>query len=263
MGGVSTVRRGSKLVRQEHIKATDQPSGYFVLHDSTKGEGVFYINIESCDVQHSIILEQPDPLDEQSTLPSGNDASASTPQEDTSCLDLESPFCTPLSHGVSFIAGQLEFSLIALPLSQVLTLRMFAAARRGDIEELKSIIDSSVAAGVTSPHVVVTPTLNVDVNRYSTVSVVSEEGLDVNVEYEAPSYGDDSVFSYSHGLGRRRSSGSAVRLVVPVSPSSPGLTAHNLPQVHVMHKLLLHIAIQNRDVKMVKFLLEKRADVRT
>lgn len=227
---------------------------------------MFYINIESCDIQHSTILEQPDALDEQSTPASDSGASSSVPQEDVPSCDgqdsgLQSPFCTPLRHGVSFVAGQLEFSLSALPLSQVLTLQMFAATRKGDIEQLNSILDASVAAGVTSPHVIVTPTLNKEVNRYSTVSVITEEGLDVNVEYEAPSYSDDSVFSYSHGLGRRRSSGSAVRLIVPVSPSSPGLTANNLPQVCVTHKLVLHIAIHKRDVKMVKFLLEKGADV--
>ncbi len=161
-----------------------------------------------------------------------------------------------ISHGVTFTAGQLEFTITALPLNQLLSIRAFTAAQKGDLPLLKLICDNCVPNGVMSPHIVVTPAIDTDHHCYSTVTVMTEEGLNVNIEYQQPVYDDESIFSYSSG--RRRTSELVQRLAVPVSPMSP---KPQIKQERQPHRLLLHIAIENRDVAMVRFLLEKDADV--
>ncbi len=161
-----------------------------------------------------------------------------------------------ISHGVTFTAGQLEFTITALPLNQLRLIRAFTAARKGDLSLLKLIFDESVSGGIMSPHIMVTPTIDTDHHSYSTIAVMTEEGLNVNIEYQLPVYDDESIFSYSSG--RRRTSELVQRLAVPVSPMSP---MPQIKQERQPHRLLLHVAIEKRDVAMVRFLLEKDADV--
>lgn len=265
-----SVRRGSKLTRQNSIGTPYEPAGHFVLCDCTRGEGLFYLNRALLNVERSPNSEQEesnaDLKEDRSVSPGVLLSLGTDDNKDTShdgCHDsvpTESPFCTHLKQGISFVAGQLEFSLTALPTSITLTLQLFAAAKNGDTDKLESILESGPTAHVTTPHVVVTHTPKTNMNRYSTLSVVSEDAIDVNVTYQPPSLSEEPAFSFGQGLGRRRSSATPLRLVVPMSPSSPGLS-HPASQSKSPHRLLLHIAIENRDLKMVKYLLGKGADV--
>ena len=115
----------------------------------------------------------------------------------------------PVTNGVSFVAGCLEFSLTALPLEELLRDRMFSAASSGNLPKLKSVINS------VGPF------------------------RDINLEYSSPSYGDESYFD---------------RYQKHFSVAPPSCISST-------HKLLLHIAIGNRDIEMITFLLEKGADV--
>ncbi len=71
------------------------------------------------------------------------------PEEDTGV------HLTVLSHGIKFVTGNVEWSITALPPERVLVLRMFAAARKGNLEELRTILDSSICANLTVPYVFV------------------------------------------------------------------------------------------------------------
>ncbi len=71
----------------------------------------------------------------------------------------------------------------------------------------------------------------------------------MNVEYQSPSYSDDSY--YNQLFSRRRSSAAVTR------PLSPTPSTSRAPR-----QLLLHIAVDNQDLEMVKYLLKKGANVR-
>ena len=142
----------------------------------------------------------------------------------------------------------------ALLLEKMLTLKMFATATKEDLDELQSILDSSKCTDVTVPCVFVTPIDSAAVfSHHSSVSMVTEQGLDVNVEYQPPSYAEDYFFNQISI--RRRSSAPVSHPLSPSSPSSP-----STPQPPA--RFMLHIAIENGDLEMSKYLLEKGADVR-
>ena len=235
-------RRDSKLKRQDRI-LSENP-GHFVLYDHTQGDGVFYIS------QRSTILEDVTELDTPTDTQSRDSSTdIMTDPSDKNAIHLTS--------GVHFVAGHLEFSFTPLPLDLTFTLRMFVAANRGNLVELKSVLESSVNSEVTLPHVFVTPTDDSQHHQYTTLPVPTEQGVDVNVEYLKPSYGDDSMFSQFSN--RRRSSAQMLGSLVPSSPLSPQMVSPSTSQQP--HKLVLHIAIEKRDLEMVKFLLDIGADV--
>lgn len=220
----------SKLRRQSKLLNDSEVNGYFILSNMALGEGTLSVLPE---VPSSIaILERSESSDSEDISILGAsqfDAALNTMQD------------LPINHGTKFTAGQLEFTLSALPLNQLLLIRAFRAARNGDLCQLKSIFDYSVTVGTTLPHVVITPATDSDHNRYSTVSVISEQGLDVNSEYQSPKYDDEPW----HGLNRRHSSMSIQQSKRKKAP----------------HRLLLHVAIETKKVGMVKFFLGKGADV--
>ena len=222
-------RRGSKLTRQGGMEECEE--GCFVLEDLTKGEG------------HFRVLEkpnQPPVADHHST----NSSSEATPP--THVLRL--------MEGVKFVTGRIEWIVTALPQELLLTHRMFAAARARDLERLRSILDRSEL--LASPHIVVTPTDSDATPHplYSTISVAIEGGFDVNAEFQPPSFAEDSLFNQL--IMRRRSSGLQPR---PHSLHSPlTLSTFSLSSP----RLLLHIAVEQNHHPMVKYLLEKGANVR-
>lgn len=223
-------RRGSKLTRQGGMEECRE--GCFVLEDLTRGEG------------HFRVLDKPNPPPSVADLHPTDSSSEAPPP--THVLRL--------TEGVKFVTGRIEWSVTALPQELLLTHRMFGAARDGNLEKLRSILDRSEL--VASPHIVVTPTDSDAIPHplYSTISVVGEGGLDVNAEFQPPSFTEDSLFNQL--IMRRCSSGLRSH---PHSLHSPlTLSSFSLSSP----RLLLHIAIEQNHQPMVKYLLEKGANVR-
>lgn len=198
--------------------------GWFELCDLTDGQSPFKI-------LPTHLVESAPPLEPDGTGQSGNPK--------------ESGLSMRLSHGVQFQTGCLVWSLTALPPDQVLTIKMFRAAQAGRLEELCNILDSSESAVCPVPFIFVTPPPSVSPQRrvsqynFSTLSIVTDEGIDINTEYRPPT-SDDSYQHHSTAL----------------SPSSTVAPSPN-PSPY----LLLHIAVVNRDLDMVLYLLDKGADV--
>jgi len=170
--------------------------------------------------------------------------------------------------GLRFVAGRLEFSFTAMPPELVLLLRMFDAAKLGNMEELKLLVEAGKSTKVTLPYF--NPAQYVEEGMYqvggarrlSVVSVVTTQGVDINTEYHAPSYDDEGVFTLQ-AFTRRKSSawrrgGDGGGASLPMSPSSPVDVNGWSPSEA---RLLLHVAIQRNHVEMVKFLLDQGADV--
>ena len=179
-----TPRRGSKLTRQGHVDEI----GYYVLEDLTEGKGVFHVIEDPMDSQQASILEgaflcpdssvevQIDQSIEHKSVPEillgscnnqldfgSQNQSGSVPESDQSdsrvqCkTDQSSPFCTTLTHGVRFVTGNVEWSVTALPVERVLTLKMFASARSGNLDGLRNILETSTCSNLTVPYVIVSP----------------------------------------------------------------------------------------------------------
>ena len=219
--------------------------GHFVLEDLTGGSGVFCVTYNATSLQHSAIPEDTEEQRVvKVSSPAGDQSDQSIKAQSGGVTPLEvggaqgevggaqgevggaqgevggaqgevggaqgevegEESALHLMHGVQFVTGQLEWSIMALPLEKMLTLKMFAAARKGDLDELRSILDSSKCTDVTVPCVFVTPIDSAAVfSHHSSVSMVTEQGLDVNVEYQPPSYAEDHFFNQISI--RRRSSG--------------------------------------------------------
>ncbi len=141
---------------------------------------------------------------------------------------------------MKFVAGKLEFALTALPIELLYTLRLFAAAREGNLSELAEIIETSKSAACLS-----------------NISVQSNLGVDVNVHYTPPSYFDDAFFGPNSN--RRKSSIHVMRHLAGMSPLSPTFSGFTYCD---SHRLLLHIAIDQENLEMVSYLLSENADVR-
>ena len=259
-------RRGSRLSRQACVE--DQ--GWFELCDLTEGKGPLQIlqvstPTETLRAGLPTIQIDADPLEDASTLASEppqtglslSDDGTVPSRDDMSTDNHQSPFHSKLTHGIQFQTGRLVWSLMALPRAQVLTLKMFRAAQDGNLDDLRRIIDSSQCADHTQPYVFVTPSSSGPAPRrtsyrYSTVSIVSDSGIDVNTEYQPPLFSDD--IQLSQPAGRRRLSAVPSHSPThssPLSPSSPSLGP----------RILLHIAIQINHLAMVQYLLERGANV--
>ena len=206
-------------------------SGWFELCDLTDGQSPFKI-------LPTPLAEFAPPLEpvqsEDRTGQSGN------PNDHG-----QSWFSMRLSHGVQFQTGCLVWSLTALPQDQVLTIKIFRAAQDGRLHDMRNILDSSEAAVCPVPFIFVTPPTSMSPQRrvsqynFSTLSIVTDEGIDINTEYRPPT-SDDSFHHHS-------------------TTFSPSPTA--APSPNPSPYLLLHIAVVNRDLDMVLYLLDKGADV--
>ena len=206
-----TSSQDSQVTQQTYFHV----SGWFELCDLTEGQGPINISEATTSLDCSVPLQ---PL-----------------------------FRTKLTCGVQFQTGRLVWSVTALPEDQVLTIKMFKAARCGNLENLRIILDRSQCAVRPVSFVFSTPLTGGKGQRqssqykFSTVSIVTEEGIDVNTEY-TPLVPDSNHLIKN-----------------PLSPSPfcvSGYSPINQPPC-----LLLHIAVQNKDLKMVLYLLEKGADV--
>ncbi len=163
--------------------------------------------------------------------------------------------------GLRFVIGQLEFSFTALPPDLVLVLKMFDAAKTGNLEELRAAVEAGKNAEVTLPYV--SPSLPVDdkvfwggMRRVSVVSVVTTQGVDINTDYQAPSYDDAHLLV--PGFTRRRSLACRTRMAMATSPDGPmDATRPSSGEA----RLLLHVAILMNHLEMTKYLLNQGADV--
>lgn len=202
------------------------------------------------------VVSSPDASPSTGSLPI-----ATVDTDHKTAASLDDKFVTVAHFGVRFVVGRLEFGLTAIPTELLCTLKMFDAAKRGNLEELKSILESSKSADVTIPYVSVS--LQDDshnAKRFSLISVLTNQGVDINVEYHAPSYSDDHFFL--PGFSRRKSSAMrGVSLSSPFSPLSPA-SCPTGEQESGEQRLLLHIAIKQNYLAMVTFLLSEKADVR-
>ena len=165
--------------------------------------------------------------------------------------------------GLRFVAGRLEFSLTPLPPNLILTLKMFDAAKRGNLDELKVLLEDGKSAEVKLHYISPSPPPEEGEDRdkrLSIVSVVSTQGLDINTEYHAPTYNDEHFFA--PGFARRRSSALRGPVSVAGSSISPG-PGDVGGRSYGEPRLLLHSAIQQNHEEMVKFLLDQGADVST
>ena len=258
------------LTRQSYID--DQ--GWFDLCDLTEGQGPFSLlptpmkdsrsdsglptvqepvdsNDSAADSAADSVADSAAVLSTLSLEPVQSEDGTEIPHDAASTA--ESGFRTRLRHGVQFQTSRLVWSLTALPRDQVLTIRMFRAARDGCLPDLRSILDTSQCAVCPAPFVFVTPPTSsthpqqhprISQYGFSTMSIVTDDGVDVNAEYQPPSL-DDS--SHLH----QRYSATLPPHFSPSSSSSP----------HPSPRLLLHIAVVNNDLDMVLYLLEKGADV--
>ena len=222
----------SKLAPEKHNVgfADDRSEGYFLLRDLTNGSGVFYISRNGGSIQHSTIQEETS-SDGLHIAHLSSEAEQSLNEgfvvggNQSAAVVLSSESDIRLIHGVSFVAGHLEFSVTALPFEKLSIVRMFSAACSGNLPKLKAIIES----------------------------VATQRDVDINTEYFNPICPDESDFDRFHRFQK-----SSTQLSVPPSPISANdvSTAQSQPQ-----KLLLHVAVVNNDTCMVNYLLEKGADV--
>lgn len=234
----------------------ERDCGYFLLRDLTHGRGVFYISKPESNRQYSVIHEEKScnicevpSLSSEHSINDDSSIGLSQSRVYRSGVGASSKFDTSLTNGVSFVAGHLEFCVAALPLEQLLTIRAFSAARSCNLPELKAAIEYAGPFHCSD---------GAESTQNSVVSEATQECVDINSEYSSPFYGDESHFERLHRLPR--SSMQLLQPSVPYSPISP-INMHVSTSQLQCHKLLLHIAIGNKDSEMVKFLLEKGADV--
>ena len=226
---------------------TDQ-QGFFDLCDLTEGQGLFKIlpnplpgasQLTELPIFQMRVNRFDDDVVE-STLESVQSEDGTKQATD----HIRSVFSIRLSHGIQFQTGRLVWSLTALPQDQVLTIKMFCAARDGQLKDLQEIIDSAQCADRPTPHVIVTsPTSDqwqTFQYRFSTISIVTEDGIDVNAEYRPPTSDESCLYQHPSSA---------------LSPSPAASISHPSPY------LLLHIAVVSGDLEMVLYLLEKGADV--
>ena len=172
-----------KVKRQSAL--TDQ--GWFDLCDLTEGQSVFRLLSVPTTADHS--TEHPPTF--QMRVEHFDDDMAVVPVQSMDGTDQitdegggsgRSGFSTTLSHGVQFQTGRLVWRLTALPQDQVLTIKMFHAAREGRLEDLRGIVESS--RGRRAPHVMVSSPAStagqprrLSQFKFSTLSIVTEEGM--------------------------------------------------------------------------------------
>ena len=142
---------------------------HFELCDLTEGQGLFQI-------QPTPVVPTPstDHDDSLPTLQCEGDPEPAVEGPDSS------RYSTRLCRGVQFQTGRLVWGLSALPQDQVLTIKMFSAARESRLEDLQAILEHSQCSDQPIPFVFVTPPpvsgRRVSQYKFSTVSIVTETG---------------------------------------------------------------------------------------
>ena len=170
------------------------------------------------------------------------------------------PKCVELRRGGTFVTGVVEWSVTALPPGTVLLLKMFAAAHRNDLDELRSIVEVGRTKRLFVPHLAITSDSGEGGAgggrgeegrfKHSFVFAPSDHGVDVNEELCLPL----SLEEEPKGAELCQSlSFEAFKVAV----SAPETRKPHLSS----SKLLLHVAIDNNNLEMVKYLLELGADV--
>lgn len=205
--------------------------GHFVLQDLTGGEGALRLNSGSARMDQS---------DESSTV-----LMASPPP---------SIFLLTLTHGVRFSAGKMVCQLSALPPELERVAKAFHLARNRRLAELMEYVDSFDPPVMNIPALAVTEEEEEEEEGeggrmlfFHPSALSDKKGFDVNAVYVPPSYKEeDSSFVFS---GARRP---VRQSILPTTPR---------PLLNQTSQLLLHIAIDNNDINMVKYLLDKGADV--
>ena len=252
-------QRGSQLSKQAGI----DEQGWFDLCDLTEGKSLFRVLDSPLSQQNGLPVIRIDsdrsedgPTSSQIAQIPSQDGPDPSPNN-ASTGDTLSPFCTKLLCGVQFQTGRLVWSLAALPFDQVMTIKLFRMAHDGDLNSLRTLLDDTQCNIRTQPYVFVSPrTSSHTPYRFSTVSIVSEAGVDVNTEYQPPTFGEDTFLTQL--VGRRQSS----LLSSHSPPLHPSPYHSSLPHTSPQSpRLLLHIAVQNNDLAMTQFLLAKGARV--
>lgn len=170
-------------------------------------------------------------------------------EEDGRGTNIPAKCSVPLTRGTRFITGQLEWLLTALPPSLENTAKAFHLAKQQRLAELVLLLDSFEPPVVPLPSVAID---GADVRKetllfHPPVSSIAKDGVDINQPYLPPAYDDEKKIFETQVSRRLFHDG--------LPPSSPYPSLRHPPQ------LLLHVAIGNRDLNMVKYLLDKGADV--
>ena len=142
-------------------KSTDGLSCHYELCDLTKGQGLFRVSSTPTVPVHE---------------------SACTNLTTTTGQGSDNISGVRLSRGVQFQTGRLVWSLTALPGDQVLTIKMFSAAREGRLQDLCHFLDNAQCSDGLIPLVFVTPPPAASEHRisqykFSTLSIVTEKGI--------------------------------------------------------------------------------------
>ena len=226
---------------EEEARTVRQRGGHFVLQDMTEGGGSLYL--ESSRTLETTLEE--DQSDESSAI-----QTAST---------LPTPggvFPLALTHGVRFVTGRIIWQLSALPPDLGAVAKAFYLAKNRKLAELMALVDSFDPPMMKLPLLAVTQEdedgEGGDGRKlfFTPAALGRREGFDINAAYVPPSHKEEEHLFAS--FSPRRS------VVRPSSliPFSPRPSMDHTPQ------LLLHVAIDNGDLNMIKYLLEKGANVR-
>ena len=156
-------------------------------------------------------------------------------------------FPVSLSCGVRFMTGQIVWQLSALPQEVENLALAFYLAQNRKLTELKDLIESFSPPLLPTLAVVEEEDQKCGKLLFHPTGFNGQKGIDVNAVYNPPSYKDEeSAFTLSGTKRPVRNS---------MVPTTPRPVLKHTPQ------LLLHIAIDNADMKMINYLLDKGADV--
>lgn len=151
-------------------------SEWFDIIDLTEGQSVFKILPTYPSTEHPPTFQmRVDQFHDGKLVPVQSVDETEPATNDSN----QSGFSTKLTHGIQFQTGRLVWSLTALPEDQVLTIKMFCAAREGQLDKLHNIIESSQLVDHKSPLVLVSPPVighRISQFKFSTLSIVTEEG---------------------------------------------------------------------------------------
>lgn len=215
----------SRLLKQKRIEDT----GRFVLEDLTQGTGVMYISEDVASVRYPALQEV---------------------DEDEGGVLNERSFPIYLSHGVRFVTGKLVWDLTALPPEVAFTAKLFHLAEQRDLPNLKKLLDPCYLNTFKIPKLTVThdeDTFSIPTLDTCPLNKPLDSTYDIDTEYDPPSYEEDEKFNTLFSSRRSMTFQSVLQ--------TPGSINKERPH------LLLHLAINNGDVDMLKYLLDKGANV--